>query len=71
MIASAELGLVAEVVVAAPGSSLLSDVCGPYGIRSIWYFLFWLGLISFGKATSETFHVVLRVGPVTLRLLEG
>ena len=53
------------------GCSRLFDVRDPYGTRSIWYCLFWLGLTSSGMATSKTFHVVLRVGPMTLRLLGG
>ena len=43
----------------------------PCGTHSIWYRLFWLGLISSGMAILETFRVVLRVGPVTLRLSGG
>ena len=47
------------------------DVRDPYGPRSIRYCLFWLGLTSSRMATSENFRVVLRVGPVTLRLSGG
>ena len=43
----------------------------PCGTNSIWYRLFWLGLISSGMAISETFRVVLRVGSVALRLSWG
>ena len=43
----------------------------PCGTHSIWYCLFLLGLTLFEMATSEIFHVALRVGPVTLRLSGG
>ena len=47
------------------------SVHDPYGTHSIWYCLFVLGLTLSKKATSEIFHVALRVGPVTLRLSRG
>ena len=53
------------------GCSRPFDFRDPYGTRSIWCCLSWLGLTSFGMATSEIFHAALRVGPVTLRLLGG
>ena len=43
----------------------------PCGTHSIWYCLFLLGLTLSKMATSEIFHVALRVGPVTLRLSGG
>ena len=46
-------------------------VHGPCGTHSIWCRLFSRGLTSSGMATSGTFHVTLRIGPATLRLLEG
>ena len=49
--------------------SRLFDVHDPYGTHSIWYCLFWLGLTSSERATLETFRVVPRAGPTTLRLL--
>ena len=43
----------------------------PCGTHSIWYCLFLLGLTLSEMATSEIFHVALRVRPVTLRLSRG
>ena len=43
----------------------------PCGTHSIWDCLFLLGLTLSEMATLEIFHVTLRVGPVTLRLLGG
>ena len=53
------------------GCSRLFGVHDPCGTHSIWYRLLWLGLTSSTMAISEIFHVVLRVGPVTLRLSGG
>ena len=53
------------------GCSHRFDVHDPYGTHSIWYYLFLLGLTSSEMAISEIFHVVLRIGPVTLRLSGG
>ena len=53
------------------GCSHRFGVHDPYGTHSIWYCLFLLGLTLSKMATSEIFHVALRVGPVTLRLLGG
>ena len=43
------------------------DARDPHGTHSIWYCLYWLSLTSSGMPTSETFRVVLHVGPMTLR----
>ena len=53
------------------GCSHRFGIHDPYGTHSILYCLFFLGLTLFGMATSEIFHVALRVGPVTLRMLGG
>ena len=47
------------------------DVPGPCGAHSIWCRPFLRGLTSSGMATSGTFHLALRVGPVTLRPSDG
>ena len=49
------------------GCSHQFGVHDPCGTHSIWYCLFLLGLTLYEMATSEIFHVALRVGPVTLR----
>ena len=51
------------------GCSHLFGVHDPCGTHSIWYCPFLPSLTSSEMATSEIFHVALRVGPVTLRLL--
>ena len=43
----------------------------PCGTHSIWYCVFLLSLTLFEMATLEIFHVALRIGPMTLRLLGG
>ena len=53
------------------GCSHRFGVRDPCGTHNIWYCLFLLGLTSSEMAISEIFHVALRVGPVTLRLLGG
>ena len=53
------------------GCSHRFGVHDPYGTHSIWYCLFLFGLTLFEMATSENFHVALRVGPVTLSLSRG
>ena len=53
------------------GCSHRFGVHDPCGTHSIWYCLFLLGLTLFEMATSEIFHVALRVGLVTLRLSGG
>ena len=53
------------------GCSHLFGVHGPCGTHSIWCHPFSRGLTSSGIATSGTVHVVLRVGPATLRPSEG
>ena len=47
------------------------DIHDSRGTHSIWYCLFLLGLTLSEMATSENFHVALRTGLVTLRLLGG
>ena len=53
------------------GCSHRFDVHDPWGTHSICYCLFLLGLTLSEMATSEIFHVALRVGLVTLRLSGG
>ena len=53
------------------GCSHLFGVHDPCGTHRIWYRLLLLGLTSSRMAISGIFHVVLRVGPVTLRLSGG
>ena len=53
------------------GCSHRFDVRDPCGTHNIWYYLFSLGLTLSEMATSEIFHVALRAGLVTLRLLGG
>ena len=49
------------------GCSHRFGVYDPYGMHSIWYYLFLLGLTLSEMATLEIFHVALRIEPVTLR----
>ena len=53
------------------GCSHRFNVHDPCGTHSIWYCLFLLGLTLSEMATSEIFHVALRVGLVTQRLSGG
>ena len=53
------------------GCSHLFGVRDPCGTQSIWFCPFLLGLTSSEMATSEIFHVVPRVRPVTLRMSGG
>ena len=53
------------------GCSHMFGVHDPCGTHSIWYCLFSLGLTSYEMTILENFHVALRLGPMTLRLLGG
>ena len=53
------------------GFSRLFGIHDPCGTHSIWYRLLSMGLTSSRMPISRIFHVALRVGPVTLRPLEG